>query len=73
MSLTDAVARFRELGEATTSASVGPFMKGLAVGKRPRPCKKDRYDPACRDKEWEVPAPVGGVSLLRRQPIRTIS
>jgi len=66
MNLSDAVARFREIDEATTAAAVGPFMKGLGAGKRPKPCKADGYDPACRDKEWEVPAPTGGISLLRR-------
>lgn len=29
-----------------------------------RPCRPG--DVKCRDKEWEVPAPTGGVALLRR-------
>ena len=70
MNLSAAVARFREIDEATTSMSVGPFMKGLAVGRQPRPCKKAGYDPACRDKEWERPVPIGGVALLRRTATR---
>ena len=69
MSLTDAVARFRAVDEATTTASIGRYLTGLAVGKRPKPCKKKGYDPKCRDKEWERPTLRGSISLLRRQPI----
>ncbi len=35
--------------------------------KRKKKCKG--YDPECRDAEWEVPAPVGGVALLRRSKV----
>lgn len=88
MSLTDSIRRFRSIDEATTSAMLGsrttgglPFYgrRGLATiererkerMKRRRKCKG--YDPKCRDKEWEVPAPVGGVALLRRSPITSLS
>lgn len=32
--------------------------------KAKKKCKG--YDPECRDKEWEVRAPIGGVAMLRR-------
>ena len=67
---------------ATTSGSVGSHTVGGLVfygRKGLRQIEKDRrrrlktsnqpckgYDPECRDKEWEVPAPTGGVTLLRR-------
>lgn len=35
--------------------------------KRKKKCKG--YDPKCRDAEWEVPAPIGGVALLRRSKV----
>lgn len=76
--LADAIQRFREIreiGEATTSASVGAFMKGPAVPKR-RKLKCKGYDSKCRDAEWEAPMPtggVGGIAMLRRSGIGTIA
>lgn len=82
--LKEAIRWFRELDEATTSAMIGsrtttglPFYgrRGLATLERERQARMKRrkkckgYDSKCRDKEWEVPAPVGGVALLRRQPL----
>lgn len=72
MSLADAIKQFRDIDEATTSASVGPFMTplGFPRAKKRRKLKCKGYDPKCRDQEWEVPAPTGGVTLLRRQPLK---
>jgi hypothetical protein len=74
----------RVVGEATTSGMVGrtsvgglPFygFNGLdqierdrkkRLKNKNRPCRPG--DVECRDKEWEVPAPTGGVTLLRRTP-----
>jgi hypothetical protein len=65
---------------ATTSGSVAPFFLGLgglkAVEKERKRRKRTANqpcppaDPECRDKEWEVPMEVGGVTLLRRSPPR---
>ena len=83
MKLSEAIAEFRRLNEATTSSAIAtrttgglPFFgkAGLATiererRERMRRAKKTKckgYDPECRDKEWEVQAPVGGVALLRR-------
>jgi hypothetical protein len=87
--LTDAIRRFRSIAEATTSAMVAPArtaqgstffgLRGLAQVERERKARMGRakkckgYDPKCRDKEWEVQAPTGGVALLRRQPLRGIA
>ena len=60
--LKEAVQRLRE---ATTSASVGAFMKGPAVRPR-RKLKCKGRDTKCRDAEWEVQMPVGGIAMLRR-------
>ncbi len=85
MELAEAIARFRELAEATTTASIPhstapglPFfgVRGLRQIEKERKARSKRgkkkcrgYDPECRDKEWEVKAPVGGVALLRRSPV----
>jgi len=61
--LKETVQRFRT--EATTSGMVGPHMTGLVVRPR-RKLKCKRYDPKCRDAEWEAQAPIGGVAMLRR-------
>lgn len=84
MKLSEAIAEFRRISEATTSSSIAtrttdgrfPFFgkSGLAAIERERRermkrAKKSKckgYDPECRDKEWEVKAPIGGVALLRR-------
>lgn len=81
MTLTDAIRQFRSVAEATTSANVGarttgglPFYgrRGLATLERERKQRMKRrrkcagYDPKCRDAEWEVKAPIGGVAMLRR-------
>jgi len=90
VTLTEAVRRFREMDEATTTANIGarttgglPFYgrRGLAVIERERKRRMKRqrrskckgYDPKCRDKEWEVPAPVGGVAILRRSSVTSPS
>ena len=104
--LREAIRRFRELDEATTSGSVAtrtigggqplkhatdtsdlgwltdkghPFYgrAGLKQIERERKARMTRkkckgYDPKCRDAEWEVPAPVGGVAMLRRRVSRGI-
>jgi hypothetical protein len=82
MTLTDAIQRFRNVDEATTSAMVGSRTasgevfygrRGLATVERERQERMRRqkrkckgYDPECRDAEWDVPVPVGGVAMLRR-------
>lgn len=63
-----------------TTANTGlPFygIHGLAQIEKDRKARMRRqkkskckgYDPKCRDKEWEVPAPTGGVALLRRSQL----
>ncbi len=81
MTLTDAIRHFRSVAEATTSSMVGSRTvggevfygrRGLATLERERKQRMKRrrkcagYDPKCRDAEWEVKAPVGGVAMLRR-------
>lgn len=85
MKLSEAIAEFRRITEATTSTSIAtrttdgrfPFFgkAGLAAIERERQDRMKRkkkckgYDPKCRDKEWEVPARTGGVALLRRSRV----
>ena len=85
MKLSEAIAEFRRINEATTSTSIAsrtetglPFFgkAGLRAIERERRERMKRskkkckgYDPKCRDKEWEVQMPVGGVNLLRRSRI----
>lgn len=70
--LSDAIKLFRDVNEATTSSMVGPHMTplGLPKGQKRRKLKCKGYDPKCRDQEWEVPTPTGGITLLRRQPLK---
>lgn len=59
---------------ATTTNTGLPFygIHGLAQIEKDRKTRMRRqkkckgYDPKCRDREWEVPAPTGGVNLIRR-------
>lgn len=59
MNLADAIARFREIDEATIAMSVGPFMKGLAVSKKQDPDEEE-------DERGTATPPAGGIPLLRR-------
>jgi hypothetical protein len=65
-----------DLGWLTDRGNPFYGRRGLKALEKERQARMKRsknkckgYDPACRDKEWEVPAPVGGVALLRRSRV----